>query len=195
MDPLLPPGYTLRTAVDHADFRSFARLAVRYHAWLNVDLQFQDFKHELASLPGSYAQPAGCILLVSYRSSADAAPEDVACVAVRPLKQQERSQGDSSCNSIAAAALQGATTHQQQQQQQQDDTPADTLSSLHTCELKRLWVEGPHQRFGLGRALMAAALQVSEHCGSHCVVALSFRHRCCQSVTWTCMWVACHQAV
>jgi GNAT superfamily N-acetyltransferase len=165
MDTILPPGHALRTAVDHADFRSFAQLAVRYHAWLNVDLQFQDFEHELTSLPGSYAQPAGCILLVSYRSSPDAAPEDVACVAVRPLKKQQKlPKGKNSCNSIAAAAAQTSTMvqRQQQQQQQQDDDAPDTLPSSHTCELKRLWVEQPHQRVGLGRALMAAALQASQ---------------------------------
>jgi GNAT superfamily N-acetyltransferase len=166
MDQVLPSGYTLHEAVDHTDFSSFARLAVRYHAWLNVDLCFQDFEHELASLPGSYAQPAGCILLVSYRSSANTAPEDVACVAIRPLQKQQQTESDRSYNNMSAAAVE--TTHrdqqqqqQEQQQQQQDNAnTSDTLTVVQSCELKRLWVEEAHQRAGLGRVLMAAALQV-----------------------------------
>ncbi|KAF6263502.1 acyl-CoA N-acyltransferase [Scenedesmus sp. NREL 46B-D3] len=140
MESKLPPGYTLRMAASHADFRSFAGLAVHYHQWLDVDLCFQDFEHELASLPGSYAQPAGCILLVSHSSCPESASEDVACVAVRPLKGQ--------------APPLPSTPHQHQQH-----NAAHRLETSPTCELKRLWVEEPHQRFGLGRVLMAAALQ------------------------------------
>jgi GNAT superfamily N-acetyltransferase len=165
MDQPLPSGYTLREAVDHTDFSSFARLAARYHAWLPVDLHFQDIEHELSSLPGSYAQPAGCILLTSHRSCCDAAPEDVACVAVRPLRKHEQAEGDRSHDSIADAAEQTITKpkdqHDEQQQQQQDDASnADTMPTSYACALKRLWVEEAHQHAGLGRVLLEAALQV-----------------------------------
>jgi hypothetical protein len=70
----LAPGYAVRSATNRTDFGSFARLSSRYHEWLkanlNVDLCFQGIERELESLPGSYAEPAGCILLVSHRSSA-----------------------------------------------------------------------------------------------------------------------------
>lgn len=157
MESKLPPGYTLRMAASHADFRSFAGLAVHYHQWLDVDLCFQDFEHELASLPGSYAQPAGCILLVSHSSCPGSASEDVACVAVRPLKGQARPEETNTCNSSAAAAAPLPSTPHQHQQH----NAAHRLETSPTCELKRLWVEEPHQRFGLGRVLMAAALQAS----------------------------------
>jgi GNAT superfamily N-acetyltransferase len=138
---------------------------------LNVDLSFQDFEHELASLPGSYAEPSGCILLVSCTSSSAADPEDVACVAVRPLKQQqEPSPRDTSYDSIAAAAEQPSGIHQQECQQRQH--APDTLQSSDVCELKRLWVQEPHQRNGLGRILMAAALQAS-------AAVLMYRPCCC----------------
>lgn len=53
-----------------------------YAASLGVDLAFQDFERELASLPGRYAPPRGCIL-VAYVDDAPAG-----CIAMRPLDDQ-----------------------------------------------------------------------------------------------------------
>jgi ribosomal protein S18 acetylase RimI-like enzyme len=50
-----------------------------YASWLGVDLWFQDFAAEVATLPGKYAPPAGAILLL-YVDGALAG-----CVAMRLL--------------------------------------------------------------------------------------------------------------
>jgi GNAT superfamily N-acetyltransferase len=55
------------------------RLFTEYQAALGVDLGFQDFDDELATLPGLYASPNGRLLLVRI----DAAV--AGCVALRPL--------------------------------------------------------------------------------------------------------------
>jgi len=46
---------------------------------LGIDLSFQDVEQELASLPGKYAQPQGCILLAWVEQQA------VGCIALRPI--------------------------------------------------------------------------------------------------------------
>jgi GNAT superfamily N-acetyltransferase len=50
-----------------------------YEAFLQVDLCFQRFEDELATLPGGYAPPQGALLL------ATAAGQAAGCVAMRPL--------------------------------------------------------------------------------------------------------------
>lgn len=51
-----------------------------YAASLGFDLDFQDFDEEMASLPGDYAPPEGCILLARYIG------KTVGCVALRALE-------------------------------------------------------------------------------------------------------------
>ncbi len=48
-----------------------------YGKWLDIDLSFQNFEKELASLRTMYAQPNGCILLCMHNK------QPIACVAVR----------------------------------------------------------------------------------------------------------------
>ena len=67
-------------AADMSDVRA---LFVEYQKWLNVDLCFQGFGEELATLPGRYAPPKGVI----YLAVADGEP--IGCVAVRPRTSDE----------------------------------------------------------------------------------------------------------
>jgi ribosomal protein S18 acetylase RimI-like enzyme len=57
-----------------------AQLFAAYAAALGIDLGYQDFETELASLPGKYAPPFGALLLAR-----DVAGRPVGCVALRSL--------------------------------------------------------------------------------------------------------------
>ncbi len=70
---------SLRQVTSPADVAVAADLFRRYAASLPIDLGFQGFEAELATLPGKYAPPAGR-LYVAWRGD-----EPLACIALRPL--------------------------------------------------------------------------------------------------------------
>ena len=86
-----------------------------YQAWLNVDICFQGFEEELASLPGRYDAPKGAVYL-AYDNDVV-----VACSAIRPridkpdseaefkrLFVKEMYRGHGIGHQIFEAAMQGA---------------------------------------------------------------------------------------
>ncbi|HPE60627.1 MAG TPA: GNAT family N-acetyltransferase [Thiolinea sp.] len=67
----------VRTDTELAAIRQLFR---EYQAFLNVDLCFQDFENELATLPGKYAPPGGELL------AAMDGDRMLGCIALRPLE-------------------------------------------------------------------------------------------------------------
>lgn len=61
------------------DIEQVRTLFSEYAATLDFDLYFQNFDEELADLPGDYIQPAGCLLLATYKG------KPVGCVGLRML--------------------------------------------------------------------------------------------------------------
>lgn len=72
--------YTIAPARTADDLRSTAELFDAYAKSLPVDLDYQDFGLELASLPGKYAPPHGELLLAKQTDG-----EALGCVGLRPL--------------------------------------------------------------------------------------------------------------
>ncbi|MCM8610639.1 carbonate dehydratase [Accumulibacter sp.] len=67
------------SAADGVQLEHVRQFIRNYAAWLGVDLSFQDFDQEMASLPGAYAPPAGRLFYAERDGQA------AGCVAIRPL--------------------------------------------------------------------------------------------------------------
>jgi carbonic anhydrase len=65
------------------DMPTVRKLFREYQEWLGVDLCFQGFDEELATLPGSYAPPTGVIFIAIEDNEA------VGCVGIRPRMDNE----------------------------------------------------------------------------------------------------------
>jgi len=104
--------YSLRPASRAADFDAARELFLEYAAWLQVDLCFQGFEQELATLPGKYAPPDGRLFLACR----DGKP--IGCVALRrfdadsgELKRlyvQPDHRGHGVARALGAAAIEAA---------------------------------------------------------------------------------------
>jgi putative acetyltransferase len=73
---------SIRPARTTADLATTRDLFVEYAAFIGIDLEYQGFSAELASLPGKYAPPSGDLLLAEVDGRA------VGCVALRALDER-----------------------------------------------------------------------------------------------------------
>jgi putative acetyltransferase len=74
-------GFTIRKVTSAIDLADTIRLFEAYAASLGIDLAFQDFATEMASMPGKYASSNGGLLLLARNTEGDA----IGCVALRAM--------------------------------------------------------------------------------------------------------------
>lgn len=77
----------ISAAATPSDLAQARALFQEYAAWLEVDLCFQGFAEELATLPGAYAPPLGLLMLAGPREAA------LGCIALRPLAEAAAAPG------------------------------------------------------------------------------------------------------
>ena len=75
----------IHRVTDPSDVEEIKRLFLCYQADLGVDLCFQSFDEELATLPGNYAPPGGALLIAK-----DEAGTSLGCIALRPTNEPAR---------------------------------------------------------------------------------------------------------
>ena len=112
---------------------------------LGIDLGFQNFDQELASLPGEYEEPRGALLLAVVDVGEVAVPVDA-----EPLA---RAQGQLA-HVAGCCALR----------------PLDTADYPNAAEMKRLYVRPQFRGVGLGRQLAEAILDAARGAGYACVL-------------------------
>ena len=84
----MPDGELIRRAVIASEIAQARALFEEYAASIGVDLCFQNFNHELATLPGAYAPPRGTLLLAGPHE------QPTGCVALRPLPNGDPTVGE-----------------------------------------------------------------------------------------------------
>lgn len=77
------PGFRIEPARTDEDIAIARKLFREYETAIPIELDFQGFETELASLPGKYAPPHGELLLAR-----DTQGRAVGCVAVRPFSEE-----------------------------------------------------------------------------------------------------------
>lgn len=77
--PLQTADIRVRVPTTTTELEAVRMLFEEYAGTLNVDLCFQNFSAELATLPGEYAEPRGTLLLATVDG------EMAGCCAMRPL--------------------------------------------------------------------------------------------------------------
>ena len=117
-----------------------------YAGALGVDLCFQNFEDELATLPGDYAEPRGTLLLALV-DVADARGSVAECPVLR------RADGR-----LAHVAGCGALR------------PLDAADYPNAAEMKRLYVRRAFRGLGLGRQMAEALLDAARSAGYGCVL-------------------------
>jgi ribosomal protein S18 acetylase RimI-like enzyme len=75
--------YTIMPAATEGDLQEIATLFRAYVGSLGLDLGYQNFEVELASLPGNYASPKGLLLIARNTKG-----ESIGCIGLRPLAEE-----------------------------------------------------------------------------------------------------------
>ncbi|EKG18720.1 hypothetical protein MPH_04009 [Macrophomina phaseolina MS6] len=145
------PEFAIRPARTPDELRATAGLFGRYAAWLDIDLAFQSFETELASLPGKYAPESDGEILLAYLSSAgEDASEPVGCIALRDVTQAVEAYRRATSSSGDVAARHGAGAG---------------AGGRRIGELKRLYVLPVGRSLGIGNALVEQAIEVARELG------------------------------
>ena len=131
--------------------RCASALFREYAASLALDLSFQNFENELATLPGDYAAPHGRLFLA---------------VIGDPNREAPRTGGERIAVPSGASTLDVSAEHA-------DGVTREEVAGCvalrrideSTCEMKRLYVRPEARAHGAGRALVLAAIEAARGIG------------------------------
>jgi putative acetyltransferase len=147
------------------DLPAITQLFRAYAASLPIDLGYQGFDGELASLPGKYAPPQGALLIAHDANTA------LGCVAMRPLPSP---QGEGVIVARSGAMTGGAAAPLSESEAlsphpttsaARNLSPSPRGEGWSVCEMKRLYVTPEGRGCGLGRAHALAIIDAARAAG------------------------------
>ncbi len=139
------PRISLCTPRGAAELQAAREVMREYARSLTVDLCFQDFDAELASLPGPYAEPDGALLLALVSAPRPAA-------AGRPPRGSRKV---AEPHFLEGSEVAGCVAMRQLRD----------VDHANACEMKRLYVRPAYRRLGLGRRLAQAVIDLATQAG------------------------------
>ncbi|RZI78489.1 MAG: GNAT family N-acetyltransferase [Variovorax sp.] len=146
--PLVDTPTVVLVTPDAPDEMDATRAIFRDYAdALGVDLCFQNFEDELATLPGDYAEPRGTLLLALVDA------DEVKGTPITGSPVLPRADGR-----LAHVAGCGALR------------PLDSADYPNAAEMKRLYVRPGFRGLGLGRQMAEALLDAARSAGYSCVL-------------------------
>jgi ribosomal protein S18 acetylase RimI-like enzyme len=141
------PSVKIRPAIFPDDQKIVGQLFLAYAESLPISLDFQNFEHELAGLPGKYTAENGGAVWLAYttqtRSESDSREQEnyIGCIAIRPFFHPT--------TTPMSASL----------------AETSTSAPSSTCELKRLYLTPASRGLGVSRLLMDVALSKARELG------------------------------
>jgi GNAT superfamily N-acetyltransferase len=141
------PEVKIRPAIFPEDQKIVGQLFLAYAESLPISLDFQNFEHELAGLPGKYAAENGGAVWLAYttETALESEPKeqenDIGCIAIRPFFYP-------TTTPISTSLAETSTS-----------------APSSTCELKRLYLTPASRGLGVSKLLMDVALPKARELG------------------------------
>ncbi|GAM91428.1 hypothetical protein ANO11243_094780 [Dothideomycetidae sp. 11243] len=151
------PQISIRPATN-SDIPTVRALFTAYSTWLSLDLSFQSYAEELASLPGKYAPDKGGGIWLAFPASSQPDPPSEQSISPPSVGNTAEPVDDGSGALIDTASPERAV-----------GVVALRPLSKSEAELKRLYVLPSARGSGAGEALVVAALEYARSAGYRCV--------------------------